>query len=111
MLTDTENVEQGASSDSSRTRRRVKPSDKSAGKSQTNSRPGQDADDGKAQEPKLSNLDFMLSILQSDLGEYRDFGGTVRFFDDPNGLILQLPNVAICHRHKMMHSGQKCPMC
>ena len=111
MLTDMENTEQGAFSGSSRTRRRVKPSAKSAGRLQTNSGHDQGAADGESPEPKLSSLDFALSLLQSDLGEFRDFGGTVRLCDDPNGLIIQLPNVAICQNHKMMHFGLTCPMC
>lgn len=111
MLTDTENAEQGAYSGSSRTRRRPKPSGKSAAKSLTNSRPDQEEDGGKAQEPKLSNLDFMLSILQSDLGEFRDFGGSVSFQEAPEFLIIRLADVHICQNHKMMHSGPTCPMC
>ena len=111
MLTDMENAEPGKSSASSRTRRQVGRSDKSAANSRKNSPRVPVEDAGESAEPKLSSLDFMLGILQSDLGEIRDFGGTVRLFDDPNGLIIQLPNVAICQTHKMMHSGQKCPMC
>ncbi len=111
MLTDTENTEQGGFSDSSRTRHRAKPSAKSASKSRTNSGRDQGAADGESHEPKLSSLDFALSLLQSDLGEFRDFGGLVRIYEEANGLIIQLPNVAICQTHKMMHSGQSCPMC
>src|SRR5215510_13012457 len=111
MLTDTENTERAKSSASSRTRRQVGDSDKSPENSRKNSRPGPAKDDGESAGSKLTNLDVLLSLLQSDLGEIRDFGGTVRFYEDPNGLIIQLPNVAICHNHKMMHSGQTCPMC
>ena len=111
MLTDTENAERDVYSGSSRTRRRARPSAKSAGKLQTNSRPAQEEAGGKAQEPKLSNLDFMLSILQSDLGEFRDFGGSVSLQETPDFLIIQLASVHICQNHKMMHSGPTCPMC
>jgi hypothetical protein len=111
MLTDMENDEQDKSFDSSRTRRQAGRSDKSRKNLRKNSKTAPARETGETAEPTLSSLDFMLGVLQSDLGEYRDFGGTVRLADDPNGLIIQLPNVAICHSHKMMHFGQKCPMC
>ena len=111
MLIDMENAEQDKSSGSSSTRRQTGRSDKSPGNSRKNSKNVQAGDATEQAEPKLSSLDFMLSILQSDLGEFRDFGGTVRMYEDPNGLIIQLPNVAICQNHKMMHSGPTCPMC
>jgi len=110
MLTDTESTEREEYSGSSQTRRR-KNSDKSPANLPKNSSLGPDAGDGQSPEPKLSTLNFLLTLLQSDLGEIKDKGGTVRFFDDPNGLIIQLPNVAICKSHKMMHFGPICPMC
>lgn len=110
MLTDMENPERDASCDSSQTRRRGK-SGKSPKTSQSNSDSAPAEETGAVAEPRLSSLDVLLSILQSDLGEIRDFGGVVRFFSDPNGLIIQLPNVAICQTHKMIHSGEICPHC
>ena len=110
MLTDMENAEREEFSGSSQTRRRGK-SAKSQANSRTNSTNVRDGETGEKAETKLSSLDVLLSMLQSHLGEIRDFGGTVRFFDDPNGLIIQLPNVVICKSHKMMHFGQTCPMC
>src|SRR5262245_53445639 len=111
MSTDMENEERDKYFDSSPTRRQVGRSDKSRKNLLKNSKTAPVKETGETAEPTLSNLDFMLGVLQSDLGEYRDFGGTVRFYDDPNGLIIQLPNVAICQTHKMMHSGVTCPMC
>src|SRR5262245_5451170 len=111
MLTDMENDEQDKSFDSSHTRRQVGRSDKSRKNSRKNSEPGPVKETGETAEPSPNSLNWLLSLLQSDLGEIRDFGGTVRFFDDPNGLIIQLPNVAICKNHKMMHFGIACPMC
>jgi hypothetical protein len=111
MKTDTENAEQDVYSGSSRTRRPQENSDKSPRRLPKNSKPDPVRDDGPTAETKLSSLDVLLTMLQSHLGEIRDFGGSVRLFDDPNGLIIQLPNVAICQNHKMMHSGQICPMC
>ena len=111
MSTGTENEGQGGFLGSSRTPRRQGKSDKSTSNSRRNLKRDQDVDAGKSVETKLTSLDVLLSILQSDLGEIRDFGGSVRFFDDPNGLIIQLPNVAICKSHKMMHFGGTCPMC
>src|SRR4030095_4718300 len=110
MKTDMESKEQDAFSGSSPTRPRNN-SGKSRANSRKNSKPVQAEDDGQSAEPKLSSLDLLLSFLQSDLGEIRDMGGAVRLFDDPNGLIIQLPNVAICHSHKMMHFGPQCPIC
>src|SRR5262245_6810489 len=99
MLTDTENTEREEYSGSSQTRRR-KNSDKSPPNSRNNSSPGPDAGGGESPEPKLSTLDYLLTLLQSDLGEIRDYGGSIRLFNTPNGLTIQLPNVAICHNHK-----------
>lgn len=111
MPTDMENAERAEFSDSSRTRRRAGNSDKSPGNSRKNSKLAQDVDATDGAETRLSSLDVLLSMLQSHLGEIRDFGGAVQFFSYPDGLIIQLPNVAICQNHKMMHSGQTCPMC
>ena len=111
MKTDTENAEQDGFSGSSHTRRRQGNSDKSQQSSRKSSKPDPVKDYGPTAETKLSSLDVLLTMLQSHLGEIRDFGGTVRLFDDTNGLIIQLPNVAICRNHKMMHSGTTCPMC
>jgi hypothetical protein len=110
MLTDTENTERGESSGSSQTRRR-KNSDKSPPSLPKNSSPAQDAGDGDNPEPKLSSLNWLLSLLLSDLGEIRDKGGAVEFFTHPDALFIKLPNVAICQNHKMMHFGIACPMC
>jgi hypothetical protein len=111
MKTDMESAEQGGFSDSSHAPNREANSDKSARKSRNNSKSAPAKDGGNSAEPNPSSLNWLLSVLQSDLGEIRDFGGVVRLFDDPNGLIIQLPNVAICHSHKMMHFGMACPMC
>src|SRR4030095_4142020 len=110
MRTEVKRKEQDGFSGSPPTRRRSN-SAKSPANSRKNSKPVQAEDAGQSAEPKLSSLDLLLSFLQSDLGEIRDMGGTVRLFDDPNGLIIQLPNVAICHSHKMMHFGPQCPIC
>src|SRR5262245_1143530 len=110
MSIDTESVEQDAYLDSSRGRRRSS-SARSAKGSEGNSKPGPAADAGAEAETKLSSLDYLLTLLQSDLGEIKDKGGDVRLFAGPYGLTIQLLNVAICKSHKMMHSGQQCPMC
>ena len=111
MLIDTESAERDAYSGSSHIRRQAKPSDKSATRLPTSSKPGPDAEGGEEAETKLNSLDFMLSILQSDLGEFRDFGGTVLFQETPDFLIIRLADVHICLNHKMMHFGPTCPMC
>ena len=111
MKTDTARLEQGGFSDSSPAQNPEPNSDKSGRKSRRNSKNAPAKDAGASAEKSPSSLNWLLSVLQSDLGEIRDFGGTVRLFDDPNGLIIQLPNVAICHSHKMMHFGGTCPMC
>lgn len=111
MLIDMENAERGGFSGSSRTRLQVANLDRLAVNSRKNSNDAQDADGGAEVATKLTSLDVLLSMLQSHLGEIRDFGASVKFFSDPSGLIIQLPDVAICPAHKMMHSGQTCPMC
>src|SRR5262245_15454613 len=111
MKTDMANVEQGGFSDSSHAPNQGKNSDKSSRNSLIDSKSAPAKDDGNSAGPSPSSLNWLLSMLQSDLGEIRDFGGAVRLFDDPNGLIIQLPNVAICKSHKMMHFGPICPMC
>jgi hypothetical protein len=111
MKTDMESVEQGGFSDLLRAPNRGKNLDRSQTRSQAPSASAQVKGDGSSAGPNPDSLNWLLSMLQADLGEIRDFGGTVRFFDDPNGLIIQLPNVAICPNHKMMHFGMTCPMC
>lgn len=111
MSTDTENAEQGKSSDSSRTRRQAGRADRSQANSRRNSRNAPAKDAGSLAGPNPESLNWLLSVLQSDLGEIRDAGGTVRLFDDPSGLIIQLPNVATCLTHKMFKFGPQCPLC
>ena len=111
MKTDTARLEQGGFSDSSTAQNPEANSDKSGRKSPQNSKSAPAKDAGGSAEKSPSSLNWLLSVLQSDLGEIRDFGGSVRLFDDPNGLIIQLPNVAICQNHKMFHFGTTCPMC
>lgn len=110
MSIDTENLEQEEYSGSSQTRRR-KNSGRSRGKLPSDSKSAPARDAGEPAGPSPSSLNWLLSVLQSDLGEIKDFGGTVRLYGDPNGLIIQLPNVAICQTHKMMHFGPQCPIC
>src|SRR5262245_36062970 len=101
----------GESSDSSRARNRRSNSEGSTNDSARSSPPGQAADAGEVREPKPTSLDVLLSLLQSDLGEIQDFGGVVRFFDHPEGLIIQLPEARLCKVHRMIHSGEICPHC
>lgn len=110
MLTDTESIEREESSGSSRTRRRGK-SDRLTGNSRKSSRPDPDADAGQDREPRLSSLDVLLSILQSDLGEIRDYGAEVSFYSHQNGLVVLISGAAICQTHKQIHSGETCPHC
>lgn len=110
MLIDTESPERDESFASSRTRRRGK-SDRSTGNSRKSLKLDRAEEGGEPQEPKLSSLDVLLSILQSDLGEIQDFGGEVRFFDHPAGLIVQLVSVRLCKIHRQIHSGETCPHC
>src|SRR5262245_43279866 len=110
MSIDTESVEQDAYLDSSRGRRRSS-SARSAKGSEGNSKPGPAAAAGEGPGSKLTSLDVLLSMLQSDLGEIQDCGGAVRFFDHPQGLIIKLPGVRLCKEHKMIHSGETCPHC
>ena len=110
MLIDTVNEGQDRFSGSSQTRRQGK-SAKSQANSRKNSTQGRDGEGGEKAETKLTSLDVLLTMLQSHLGEIRDFGGAVEFFTYPDGIFIKLPNVAICQSHKMMHSGQTCPMC
>lgn len=111
MKTDTENAERAEFSDSSRAPNRGRNSGKLTKNSRKNSKRGPAKETGEAADTKLTSLDVLLSILQSDLGEIKDFGGAVQFFTYSDGIMIQLPNVAICQNHKMMHSGTTCPMC
>jgi len=111
MLTDMESTEREESYGSSQTRRR-KNSDKSPQNSRNNSSRGQGAGAGESQETKLSSLDVLLSMLQSHLGEIRDFGGSVLISRKAGGgILINMPDVNICTNHRMMHNGQQCPMC
>lgn len=111
MKTDTASLEQEGFSGSSSGPNPEPNSDKSSQQSRKNSGIAPAKDAGSPAAPNPESLNWMLSVLQSDLGEIKDFGGTVRFFDDPSGLIIQLPNVVICHSHKRMHFGKTCPNC
>ena len=111
MKTDTARLEQDGFSGSSRARNRESNSDRSTRDSRKNSKRGPAADGGEAAETKLTSLDVLLSMLQSHLGEIRDFGGSVQFFTYHDGIMIQLPNVAICQTHKQIHSGTICPHC
>lgn len=111
MSIDTESAGRDACSDSSQGRSRRSSSGKSTRQSEGNSKTGQAGEDGAAAEPKLSSLDVLLSMLQSDLSKILSFGGEVRLYADPNGLIIRLPGVTICQAHKQIHSGEICPHC
>src|SRR5262245_5139650 len=112
MLIDTESAEQDKSFGSSHTRRQVGRSDKSADNSQTNSKRAPVRDDTGPAETKLTSLDVWLSILQSHLGEIRDFGGSVSVSRKAGGgILIDMPDVNICTNHRMMHNGPTCPMC
>lgn len=111
MATDMESVEQDAYLDSSRGRSRKSNSDRSTRRSRGNSGHAQGEGDGEAQEPRPTSIDVLLSLLLSDLGEIQDFGGEVKFFDNPVGLIIQLPGARLCKIHRQIHSGEICPHC
>jgi hypothetical protein len=111
MSIDTENAGRAECLDSSPGRSRRSNSVRSARLQPGNSTPGRAGEDGEVHEPKPTSLDVLLSLLQSDLGEIQDFGGVVRFFDNPNGLVIQLPGVRLCKIHAMIHSGETCPHC
>lgn len=111
MKTDTARLEQGGFSDSSTVQNRESNSDKSRKNSRKSSKSVPAVDAGSSAETNPNSLNVLLSMLQSNLGEIRDFGGSVRLFDDPNGLIIQLPNVAVCPKCKQIRFGPTCPMC
>lgn len=111
MPIDMEKEERAGFSDSSRAPNPRSNSGKSTRRSAGNSTVARGADAGEAQEPRPSSLDVLLSLLQSDLGEIQDYGGAVRFFDHPQGLIIQLPGAQLCKIHAQIHSGETCPHC
>ncbi len=112
MLTDMESAELDKSFGSSNTRRQAGRLDKSVSNSETNSKRAPVKDDTGPAETKLTSLDVLLSILQSHLGEIRDFGGSVSISRKAEGgILIDLPDVNICTNHRMMHNGQQCPMC
>ncbi len=84
---------------------------KSRRRSPGNSTPGPAEAVGMEVEPKLSSLDFLLSMLQSDLGEIADAGGGVKLFNPPDRIIIVLQGIRLCRNHSILHSGQTCPMC
>lgn len=111
MKTDTARLEQGGFSGLSVAPNPEGNSDRLENDSRRNSGRDPAKDDGDSAETKLTSLDVLLSILQSHLGEIRDFGGDVRLLEGPHGLTIQLINVAICKTHKQIHSGETCPHC
>lgn len=111
IQTDTESGGRAESLDSSLAPNPKSNSARSRSGSRRNLTPGQAGDAGGEVEPKVTSLDLLLSLLQSDLGEIQDFGGVVRFFDNPQGLIIQLPGARLCKIHRQIHSGEICPHC
>lgn len=111
MKTDTARLEQGAFSGSSVAPNPDGNSDRSENSSRRNSGRGPVKDGGHSAETNPHSLNVLLSMLQSHLGEIRDFGGSVTFFSDQGDLIIRLSNVAICQTHKQIHSGEMCPHC
>src|SRR5262249_156411 len=111
MQTDTGNREQGEYSDLSLAPNQRSSSPRSRKSSASNSKHDQAADDGGEVEPKLTSLDVLLSMLQSDIGEIRDFGAVVQIYRNPTGgIAILLPGVEICPTCKIMHTGAKCPI-
>lgn len=66
---------------------------------------------GNSAEPRLSLSDILLTQLQSLCANLKDAGIMVSLHEKPNQLAILLPFVKTCQVHKMIHSGQICPMC
>lgn len=105
-----ENLEQNASFDSSPVPQSgilgslpnpLKPSSSSAAA----------VDDGPPAESTPSNLNELLSWLQTLIGQLKQSGVTVRLFQNPGMLKIGLENVSLCQEHKFLYAGQKCPFC
>lgn len=111
MPTDTESSAREGSLDSSLAPNRGSNSGRSTRRSRRNSGTGQAGDAGEEAEPKVTSLDLLLSLLQSDLGEIRDRGVDVDFYSHSKGLVILIAGVAICQKHKQIHSGETCPHC
>ena len=111
IQTDTESSGRGESSDSSLAPNPKSNSGRSQRRSPPSSRAARAVEDGREAEPKVTSLDLLLSLLQSDLGEIQDYGAAVSFYSHPNGLVILISGAAICQTHKQIHSGETCPHC
>jgi len=117
MRTGMENAEFVNTSDSSTTSSRTQ-AKSNLDKSLQNSKPNSDDAPEKAgienREMKLKFMDYLLSQLQSQLGEINDrkeegAGVGVRMFQRDDGLAILLGGVALCPQHHIMHAGD-CPL-
>lgn len=83
----------------------------STNRSRVNSPNGPGVDDGREAVTKPNASEWLLSQLQSLLGEINDRGIHVGLFRTQAGIVITLAGVKICKTHKMIHSGEKCPLC
>lgn len=105
-----ENLEQNASFDSSPTL----PSEtleSSLNPSRPNLSNAAAVDDGTPAEPTPSNLNELLSWLQTLIGQLKQSGVKVKLFQNQGMLKIGLENVSLCQEHKFLYAGDKCPFC
>lgn len=100
-----------ASSDSLAANRPKSNSAKSQMDSPKPSVSGPAEDDGVKAEPTLTLIDYLLTLLQSDLSELKQEGLEMKFYQAGEVLQIALTNVFVCPTHQILHSGRKCHQC
>lgn len=106
-----ENEELDEPSDSSQILSSERNLGKSRPKPKPNSKVGLAKVGGNSVEPKLNLSDILLTQLQSLCADLLKAGINVSLHEKENQLAILLPLVKTCQVHKMIHSGQICPMC
>ena len=101
----------GTCSDSSRDPNRGSSSDRSTRELPKNLPQGRAAEDGGEAAGKQETCVWLLSQLQSILGELNDRGVATKFFRGNKTLIITLADTAICQQHTIIYSGRRCPVC
>jgi hypothetical protein len=112
-MIDTESREYAESSDSLKGRPLKRSSGLSRRRSRTSSEHDQEKDAQPKAEEQQSTIEFLLSLLMSDLIELEDAGQKV-IVETQNGiLVIGLPNVGKCPNPEctILHHGTKCPIC
>jgi hypothetical protein len=93
------------------------PTKKSSGRSRRRSRKNSTSAQGREEQPRHGErqnaIEYMLSLLTSDLATLEEKGQPVTLANQNGTLLIGLPGVSQCQNPECttLHSGTKCPIC